>query len=103
MRAGRADVAGREVDQLAGEPVADRAPEVLLDQAVGLMHERLPFVDRTSDAGRQRVAERRQRARLVKVWLGVADANLDRRKGEVRANAPPDLSVLGDRARVVEE
>ena len=33
MRARRPHVAGREVDQLAAQAVASRAPEVLLDQA----------------------------------------------------------------------
>jgi hypothetical protein len=56
----RQDVSALEVDQLAGEPVADRAPHVLLDQAVRLVRGRLAFVVRTRDPGRERGAEGRE-------------------------------------------
>ena len=56
-----------------------------------------------SAACRERVAERGERLRLGEVGLRVGDADLDRRVREVRAHAPPDLRVLGDRARAVEE
>ena len=39
----------------------------------------------------------------AEVGLAVADADLDGREREVRPHAPPQLRVLGDRARVVEE
>src|SRR5579871_1546635 len=42
--------AAREVDQLTREPEADRAPEVLLDQPVRKLGERLALVDRACDA-----------------------------------------------------
>src|SRR3954452_4201011 len=43
-RARRRDVAGSQVDQLAGEPVPDGAPEVLLDQAVWVVRQLLALV-----------------------------------------------------------
>ena len=93
----------REVDQLAREAVADRAPEVLLEQAVRQVRQRLALVERARDPRRQRVAERGERARLAEVGLRVADPDLDRREREMRPHAPPDLRVLGDRAGLVEE
>src|SRR5207248_5568090 len=98
-----AHLAGREVDQLAAQAVADRAPEVFLDQAPRVVGERLAGVDGLREANGERVAERGQRSRLGQVRLRVADADLDGREGEVRADAPPELRVLVDRARVVEE
>src|SRR5213076_1773904 len=103
VRACGTGLAGLEVDQLAREAVADRTPEVLLDQAVRVVGERLALVERVRDADGQRVAEGGERAGLGQVGLRVADADLDRREREVRADAPPDLRVLLDRARVVEE
>src|SRR6266545_5320166 len=99
----RAHVTGGEVDQLAGEAVADRAPEVLLDQAMRIRGQRLALVDRPHDPGGERVHQRAQRARLLEVGLAVADPDLDGRKREVGPHAPPDLGVLVDGARVVEE
>ena len=64
---------------------------------------RLALVERARDARRQRVDERGERARLGELGLRVADADLDGREREMRADAPPDLRVLGDRARLVEE
>ena len=101
-RAG-ARLAGGEVDQLARKAVADRAPEVLLDQPVREVGQRLALVEGARDPGGQRVAERGERARLGEVGLPVADPDLDRREGEMRADAPPELRVLVDRAGVVEE
>src|SRR6266516_1643968 len=46
MGAGRANLAGVEVDQLSGEAEPDRAPEVFLDQAVRVVRKRLAFVER---------------------------------------------------------
>src|SRR5439155_5297792 len=91
VRASRADVTACEIDQLAREPVADRPPEVLFDQPVRMVRQRLALVERPCNPGRERVAERRQRARLLEIRLRVADANLDGRKVEVRPHAPPDL------------
>src|SRR4051812_17456360 len=92
-----------EVDQLSREAEADRAPEVLLEQPVRPRRERLALVERARDACGQRVDERDKRARLGEIGLCVADADLDRREDEMRADAPPDLGVLVDRARLVEE
>ena len=47
-RAGRTSPR-REVDQLAGQAVADRAPEVLLDQPARVVGQRLALVDRARD------------------------------------------------------
>ena len=52
---------------------------------------------------RERSREGRERLRLGDLGLPVADPDLHRREREVRAHAPPELGVLGDRARVVEE
>src|SRR5215471_5494126 len=92
-----------EVDELSGEPVPDRPPQVLLEQAVREVRERLALVEGARDPRRQRITESRERARLAEVGLRVADPDLDRREGEVRPHAPPDLRVLGDRAGAVEK
>src|SRR5437763_2728499 len=99
----RHGLGAREVDQLAREPEPDRAPEVLLDQAARRIRQWLAVVARAGDAHSQRVRERCERLRLGELRLGVADPNLDRRKGQVWAHAPPELRVLGDRAGRVEE
>src|SRR5579884_1277667 len=96
-------LAAVEVDQLAGEAVPDRAPEVLLQQPVRQVGQRLALVERAGDPRRQRVGERGERARLAELGLRVADPDLDGREGEVRPDAPPKLRVLGDRAGLVEE
>src|SRR3954462_1777154 len=49
-RPGRAPAPAREVDELAGEPVADRPPEVLLDEPVRKVRERLALVEGPRDA-----------------------------------------------------
>ena len=69
----------------------------------GCCDDRLALVEGTRDPGRERDAERRERLRLGEVGLGVADADLDGREREMRADAPPQLRVLVDRAGVVEE
>src|SRR6266536_2222175 len=92
-----------EVDQAPRETPADRAPEILLQQAMRPRGQRLPLVERTRDAGGQRVAEGGERARLGELGLRVADADLDSREHEMRPDAPPELGVLGDRAGLVEE
>ena len=84
-RARRHRLAALEVDQLAGQPVADRPPHVLLEQAVRQVGQRLALVERAREPRGERVAERRERARLAEVGLRVADPDLDRREGEVRA------------------
>ena len=96
-------LAALEVEQLAGEPVADRPPHVLLEQAVRQDRQRLALVEGASAANGERVAERRERLSLGEVGLPVADADLDRRVREMGAHAPPDLRVLGDRSGAVEE
>src|SRR6476646_4502921 len=68
----RHGLAALEVDQLAGKAVADRAPEVFLEQPVGQVRERLALVDRADAAGGERVGERRERLRLGEVGLRVA-------------------------------
>src|SRR6266542_4609506 len=97
------DLSALEVDQAVAETVPDRAPHVLLDQAMRQVRERLALVESAREAGAKRVHERRERLRLCEVGLRVADADLDRREREMRPNAPPHLRVLVDRARVVEE
>src|SRR5918996_5376758 len=92
-----------EVDHIAGEPVADRAPEVLLDEAMRMEGKLLAVVERAGDAGDERVHEGREGLGGAELGLTVADPELDRREGEVRPDAPPDLRVLDDRAGVVEE
>src|SRR5712691_4960802 len=102
-RPGGDRLAALEVDQLSREAPADRAPEVLLEQPVRPRRERLALVERSRDPCGQRIHEGNERARLGQLRLRIADADLDRRKDEMRAHAPPDLRVLGDRARLVEE
>ena len=102
-RARRDRLSAVEVDQLAREAVANRAPEVLLEQPMRPRRQRLALVERARNPRGQRVDERRERARLGELRLRVADARLDRRELEMRANAPPDLRVLGDRTGLVEE
>src|SRR5438445_2682285 len=92
-----------EVDQLARKPPADRSPEVFLEQTVRPSRQRLALVERPRDARDQRVAERRERARLRELRLGVADADLHGREREVRPNAPPELRVLTHRPGLIEE
>src|SRR5918996_5335460 len=47
---GRPDAPRVEVDHLAAEPVADRAPEVLLDEAMRMERKLLAVVERAGDA-----------------------------------------------------
>ena len=96
-------LAASEVDELARKAVADRAPDVLLDQSVREWLDRRALVVRAGDPRRERRRERGERLRLGELGLPVADPDLDRRKREVWPHAPPQLRVLGDRARVVEE
>src|SRR5439155_7820728 len=96
-------LAALEVDQLTREPVADRAPEVLLEQPPRHVGEPLPLVKGARATDRERVGERRDALRLAEVGLPVHDSQLDRRIREVRTDAPPELPVLADRAGAVEE
>jgi hypothetical protein len=92
-----------EVDEPPVEPVADRAPEVLLDRAPGRIGERdvLVLVARgLGDAGDHEGGER---LGLGRRRLRVADPHLDGPERQVRAHRPPDLRVLDDRARRDEE
>src|SRR3954464_12055108 len=50
-RTRRNDLASLEVNQPAAEPVADRAPQVLLDQPVRQVGQRLALVDRARQTG----------------------------------------------------
>src|SRR5579864_142029 len=96
-RACRDRLAPLEVDQLSGEPVPDRPPEIFLEQPVRPRRQRLALVERTRDPRGERVDERDERTRLRDLRLPVADAHLDRREHEMRPHAPPDLRVLRDR------
>src|SRR5581483_2934884 len=87
----RDGLAALEIDQLAGEPPPNRAPEVLLKEAVRPRRQRLALVERAGDARGERVAKRCERARLAELRLRVADPDLDGRKREMRSHAPPDL------------
>src|SRR5580765_35970 len=102
-RARRNDLASLEVDQLATEPVADRSPQVFLDQTVRQVGQRLALVDRAREPGAEGVDQCRQRLGFSEVRLRVADADLDGRIRKVRADAPPDLRVLLDRPGRIEE
>src|SRR3954468_15586747 len=92
-----------EVEELAAEPVAKRAPEVLLEQPVRQVRQRFALVERARAARGKRVGKRGERLRLSEVGLPVRDADLHSRVREVRTNAPPDLRVFGDRPRAIEE
>jgi hypothetical protein len=67
------------------------------------VRQRLALVVRTGDPGSERGAERSERLSLAELGLAVADPDLDRREREVRADAPPELGVLGDGAGPVKE
>src|SRR5436853_311282 len=67
-----------------------------------LLHPRA-VLERATDTCCERIDQGRESARLRKVGLRVADADLDGREHEVRPHAPPDLRVLGDRPGLVEE
>src|SRR5712691_9109399 len=92
-----------EVDELARQPVADRAPEVLLDQAVRQRLDGAALVVGPSDTHDERCGECRERLRLRQLRLAVAHPDLDRGESKVRPHAPPDLRVLRNRPRPVEE
>src|SRR4051794_39760215 len=77
-RARRYDLAALEVEQIAGEAEADRAPEVLLEQPPRPVRQRLAVVDRARDPRRERVDQRGERLRLAEIRLCVADPHLDR-------------------------
>src|SRR5947209_10840676 len=96
-------LAAREIDELAGEAVPDRAPDVLLDETRRRLGQRLALVESARKPRGEGVTERREGAGLGDARLRVADPDLDGREDEVRPDAPPDLRVLGDRARLVEE
>src|SRR5205823_12812651 len=90
--------AARQVDHPAIEPVAQGAPEVLLDQAARMRLEgnAVVLVERgLDDRGDE---QPRQRERLVAAGLRVAYAHLDGPEAVVRAHAPPDLGRLDYRA-----
>ena len=102
-RGGRLLDAALEIDQAPVHAVADRAPEVLLDQpprmvgerhAVGLVARRLEHA-----GGR----ERGERLRLLAGRLGVGDPHLDGAERQMRADRPPDLRALDDRSGGDEE
>src|SRR5262249_35904303 len=99
----RDGLASGEVDELAREAVADGSPEVLLDVTVREGLDRVALVVGTRDAGDEGGRERRESIALRELWLTVADSDLDRRERQMRADAPPQLRVLADGARFVEE
>ena len=79
----RGDLArGVEVDQLAVEPVADRAPHVLLDQAAGNRPRPPPGVVVERRLGDARRRQRQQRRRLLGARLRVHDPHLDGAEAE---------------------
>ena len=67
-----------QVDELSSEAPADRAPEVLLDLAVGGQERRFAVVDRAGDPRGQGVRQCREGDRLLLDRLRVGDADLDR-------------------------
>ena len=68
-----------------------------------MLGQRLALVHGARDPRREDVHERGQRLRLAELGLAVADPDLHGREREMRAHAPPELRVLCDRARVIEE
>ena len=89
-----------EVEQQPVLAVAQRAPHVLLDQAAREVGRRLARVDlaqRLGDAGHDQLD---QAVGLGAGGLRVADADLDRPEGVVRAHRPPELGELDDRVGV---
>ena len=68
-----------------------------------MLRERLALVEGAGDPRGQRVHQRGERLRLAELGLSVGDPDLDGRESEMRAHAPPDLSVLRDGAGVVEK
>src|SRR5919108_3093691 len=98
-----ADLSRVEVDELAGEAVANRPPEVLFDEPVRKVRRRLALVDGARDPRGQSEHERGGRLRLGQVGLPIADADLHGGKAEMRPHAPPELRVLRDGAGVVKE
>ena len=68
-----------EVDQLAVEPVAHRAPLVLLDQRRGVDAERQVVAPQLPDLRDDRLEDRRDADRLLDARADVADAELERR------------------------
>src|SRR3954447_10059506 len=102
-RTRRNDLASLEVDQPAAEAVADRAPQVLLDQPVRQVRQRLALIDRAREPGAESVDQSCQRLGFREVRLRVADAHLDRRIRKMRTDAPPDLRVLVDRPGRIKE
>src|SRR5919197_506534 len=62
-----------EVDERLREPVPDRAPEVLLDQAMRMSRQRLALVHCPGDAGGERVDESGEGLRLGELGLPVTD------------------------------
>ena len=86
-----------EVDQAAVHAVADRPPEVLLDQPRRRSLQRHPLVHVAHRLGDARHHQRGQGLGLRRGGLGVADAQLDGAEGEVGPDRPPDLRELDDR------
>ena len=79
-------------------PVADRPPEVLLDQAPRRGRATgTPSSSSRAACSTQATISAASASDSRGGRLGVADAHLDRAEREVRADRPPDLRVLDDR------
>src|SRR5262245_26811128 len=76
LRPGGPHLVRAGIEQRPRQPVADRAPEVLLDHPGRRLGQRLSLVHGACNPRRERVAEARQRPRLAQVGLAVADPDL---------------------------
>ena len=92
-----------EVDELAVEPVAHRAPLVLLDQRARVLAEREVAAVEQVELAHQRLDERRDGDGVVDARRHVADADLDGVEEGMGPHVPPDLLGVVDTARLHEQ
>ena len=92
-------LAALEVDHAPVQPVANRAPEVLLHQPRGGSVEGHALVVVQRRLGHRRRDQPGQGGGLPRRGLGVADPHLHGAEGGVRPHAPPQLRVLDEGAR----
>src|SRR4030095_7629311 len=88
-----------EVDQLAVQPVAHRAPLVLLDQGSGIYPEGEVVVAKLPELPDDRLEDRADAHRLRYPGADVADPKFERGIAPARAYVPPDLGGVRDGVR----
>ena len=92
-----------EIDQLAVQPVARRAPAVLIDHAAAIDAEAqvllLQFVQPHDDG----LDDRRHRDRVVDARLRIADSHFERVEERMEPDVPPDLLRVIDAVGADEE